>query len=159
MIKLSATEKETIFKLVKRYGRDNNVDILSFVVKEDEGIVYPAKGMGIPEEMDNKDFTDIEKTTILKYAKLSGCDRDGDMISFVIKKDNELVYPTRDIIDNTKLSTGKNNFIDIPIDIPTLESIARVSGCHYKNFDWWEVSQFIKERCIEYENMNLRRKK
>jgi hypothetical protein len=49
------------------------------------------------------------------------------------------------------ISKNMNDFIKIPIDIETLESIARVRGCHYNNFDWWEVSQFIKTAILEKE--------
>lgn len=50
-----------------------------------------------------------------------------------------------------EISKNGKDFIKIPIDIETLESIARVQGCHYNNFDWWEVSQYIKNVCIEEE--------
>jgi hypothetical protein len=50
-----------------------------------------------------------------------------------------------------EISKDRKDFINIPIDIETLESIARVKGCHYNNFDWWEVSQYIKDACLAKE--------
>lgn len=52
---------------------------------------------------------------------------------------------------NKSISKDLRDFQNVRVDIETLESIARVRGCHYNNFDWWEVSQYIKDVCLEAE--------
>lgn len=50
---------------------------------------------------------------------------------------------------NKQISKKADDFIKIPLDIETLDAIAKELGCHRNNLDWWEVSQHIKDKFIE----------
>jgi hypothetical protein len=44
------------------------------------------------KKMDNNiELTEQEKTVILNIAKRKGCDRDGDVIQFIVKEDMNIV--------------------------------------------------------------------
>jgi hypothetical protein len=50
--------------------------------------------------MDNIKLTEQEKTVIVEIAKRKGCDRDGDIISFFVKEDENLAR----VIKNDEIS-------------------------------------------------------
>lgn len=49
------------------------------------------------------------------------------------------------------ISKSEKDFINIPLDIETLDSIAKELGCHRNNLDWWEISQHIKDKFYKGE--------